>query len=43
MDLVEIEWGCRVDSTGSEKGPVAVFCECGDKPTGFGATDLVKH
>jgi hypothetical protein len=28
-DLVETGWGCRVDSTGSGKGPVAGCCEFG--------------
>jgi hypothetical protein len=29
-----------VDSTGSGQGPVAGCCECGDEPSGSGATEL---
>jgi hypothetical protein len=32
----------RVDSTGSEYVPVAVSCEHGGEPSGFGAMELVK-
>jgi hypothetical protein len=42
MDLREIGWGCGVDSPGSGQGPVADCCECGDEPSGSGATDLVS-
>jgi hypothetical protein len=34
-------WGCRVDPVGSGQVPVAGCCECGDEPTGSGATELV--
>jgi hypothetical protein len=30
-----------VDTVGSGQGPVAGCCECGDEPSGSGATDLV--
>jgi hypothetical protein len=30
-----------LDSTGSGQGPVAGCCECGDEPSGSGATELV--
>jgi hypothetical protein len=30
------------NSAGSGQGPVAGSCECGDEPSGAGATDLVK-
>jgi hypothetical protein len=33
---------CEVDSTGSGQGPVAGCCECGDEPSGSGATKLVS-
>jgi hypothetical protein len=44
MDLREIglEGGCGLDSTGSEQGPVAGCCECGDEPSGSCATELVS-
>jgi alpha-glucosidase (family GH31 glycosyl hydrolase) len=42
MDLGEIGWGCVVNSIGSGLGPVAGCCECGDKPSGFGTTELVS-
>jgi hypothetical protein len=34
--------GCRVDSVGSQYGPVVGCCEHGDEPSGSGATELVK-
>jgi hypothetical protein len=33
--------GCGVDSPGSGQGPLAGCCECGDEPSGSGATELV--
>jgi hypothetical protein len=33
--------GCGVDSPGSGWGSLAGFCECGDEPSGSGATELV--
>jgi hypothetical protein len=43
MDLREIGWGvCGVDSPGSGYGPLAGCCECGDVPSGSGATELVS-
>jgi hypothetical protein len=42
MDLREIGLGgCGLDSTVSGQGPVAGFCEYGDEPSGYGATELV--
>jgi hypothetical protein len=41
MDLREIGWGCKLDSTGLGWGSMASCCECGDKPSGSGATELV--
>jgi hypothetical protein len=42
MDLREIGWGgCGVDSPGSGPGSLAGCCECGDEPSGSGATELV--
>jgi hypothetical protein len=35
IDLREIDWGCRLDSTGAGQGPVESCCECGDEPSGF--------
>jgi hypothetical protein len=36
MDLGEIGLGgCRLDSTGSGRGPVAGCCECGDELSGY--------
>jgi hypothetical protein len=32
-----------LDSPGSGYGPVAGCCECGYKPSGSGANDLVIH
>jgi hypothetical protein len=43
MDLGEIGWGCGVNSIGSGLGPVAGCCECSDKHSGFGTTELVSH
>jgi hypothetical protein len=34
--------GCGVDSHGSGYGPLAGCCECGDEPSGSGATELVS-
>jgi hypothetical protein len=31
-----------VDSPGLGQGPVADCCECGDEPSGSGATELVS-
>jgi hypothetical protein len=42
MDLREIDWGCGMDSPGSGWGPLAGCCECGDEPSGSGATELVS-
>jgi hypothetical protein len=42
MDLREIGWGCGVDLSGSGQRPVAGCCECVDKPSGSGATELVR-
>jgi hypothetical protein len=43
MDLREIGWGgCGVDSPGSGYGPLVGCCECGDEPSGSGATQLVN-
>jgi hypothetical protein len=36
LDLRKIGWG-RVDSTGSEYGPMAGCCECEDEPSCSGA------
>jgi hypothetical protein len=33
--LERLAWECGLDSTGSEQGPVAGCCECGDEPLGF--------
>jgi hypothetical protein len=33
---------CGVDSPGSGQGPLASSCECGDEPSGSGATELVS-
>jgi hypothetical protein len=44
MDLRNIGWGegvCAVDSPGSGEGSLAGCCECGDEPSGSGATRLV--
>jgi hypothetical protein len=35
--------GGGVDSAGSGQGPVAGCCECGDEPSGSGATELVQR
>jgi hypothetical protein len=32
-----------VDSAGSEEGPLAGCCECGDEPSGSGATELDSY
>jgi hypothetical protein len=43
MDLGEIGLGgCGVDSPGSGYGALAGSCECGDEPSGSGATELVS-
>jgi hypothetical protein len=43
MDLREIGLGvCGLHSTVSGQGPVAGCCECGDEPSGSGATELVS-
>jgi hypothetical protein len=34
--------GCGVDSPGLEYGSLAGCCECGDEPSGCGATELVS-
>jgi hypothetical protein len=34
--------GCGLDSTGSEQGPVAGCCECGDESSGSCAMELVS-
>jgi hypothetical protein len=33
--------GCGMDSPGSGYGPLVGSCECGDEPSGSGATELV--
>jgi hypothetical protein len=38
-----LAWGCGLDSTGSEQGPVAGCCECGDEPSGSCATELISY
>jgi hypothetical protein len=44
IDLREIGWGeCRVGPVGLGYGPVAGSCECGDGPSGSGATELVTY
>jgi hypothetical protein len=35
--------GCGLDSSGSEQGPVAGCCECGDEPSGSCVTELVSY
>jgi hypothetical protein len=30
--------GCALDSPGSRQGSLAGFCECGEEPSGSGAT-----
>jgi hypothetical protein len=40
--LGRLAWGCGLDSTGSGQGPVAGCGECGDEPSGSGATELVS-
>jgi hypothetical protein len=43
-DLRESGWrGGGVDSSGCGYGPLAGCCECGDEPSGSGATDLVGY
>jgi hypothetical protein len=32
-----------LESTGSEQGPMAGCCECGDEPSGSCATKLVRR
>jgi hypothetical protein len=39
--LGKLAGGCAVDSPGSGYGPLAGYCECGDEPSGSGATDLL--
>lgn len=34
---------CGVVLPGPGYGPVAAYCEHGDKPSGFGATELRSH
>jgi hypothetical protein len=34
--------GCGVDLAGSVQGPLMGCCECGDEPSGSGATELVS-
>jgi hypothetical protein len=34
MDLHEVEWGHGLDLSGSEKGQVVGFCECGNEYSG---------
>jgi hypothetical protein len=41
MGLREIGWGGGVDLPGSGKGLLVGSCECGDEPSGSGATELV--
>jgi hypothetical protein len=41
MDLREIGFGCGVGAIGSEQGPVAGCCGCGDETSGSGAKELV--
>jgi hypothetical protein len=40
--LGRLAGGCGVDSPGSGQGPMAGCCECGDEPSGSGATELVR-
>jgi hypothetical protein len=35
--------GGGVESPGSGEGPLAGCCECGDEPSGSGATELVRR
>jgi hypothetical protein len=42
IDLREIGWGCRLDSTGSGQGPMAGYSERGDVPSGSFATELLS-
>jgi hypothetical protein len=39
--LGRLAGGCGLDSTCSGQGPVAGCCECGDKPSGLCAIELV--
>jgi hypothetical protein len=41
MNLVEIGWGCGVNSVESALEPVADFCDCSDEPSSSGAAELV--
>jgi hypothetical protein len=41
IELEEFAGRCDLDSTVSGQGPVAGCCECGDEPSGSGATELV--
>jgi hypothetical protein len=40
--LGRLAGGCAVDSPGSGQGTLAGCCECGDEPSGSGATELVN-
>jgi hypothetical protein len=40
--LVNLAVGCGVDSPGSGSELLAGCCECGDEPSGSGATELVR-
>jgi hypothetical protein len=40
--LGRLVWGCGFDLTGSGQGPVAGYCECGDEPSGYCASELVS-
>jgi hypothetical protein len=41
LDLTETGWGRGVDSSRSGEGQLMGCCECGDEPSGSGATELV--
>jgi hypothetical protein len=41
-DFGRLAGGGGVDSLGSGYGPVAGCCECGDEPSGSGATELFR-
>jgi hypothetical protein len=40
--LGRLAWGCGLDSTGPGQESVEGCCECGDKPSGSCATELVE-